>query len=153
MSNFLLISLIICLGVLIVMIKQINKITDQIDAKEEQKPSSIYGEFAAFVQEAIRAIKKDIDSSKETTSEPLFVLKNSSQEEEALEFLADTIRKLVFFETLNSKKNNSKNTEKELFEILSGVDEFLHVHVRNGEKLADELRDKFAQEFERLKNK
>lgn len=151
MSNFLLISFIICLLVVFIMVKQINKITSNIDAKQIQTKPPIYADFAAFIQNHIREIKNDIDHTKDTPY-PKYKLQDTSQEEKALEFLADTIRQLVFFETPNSKRNNPKETEGKLFGVLSSLDDFFHKYIQNGENIADELREKFAKEFSRLKN-
>ncbi len=153
MNNFLLICFLICLAVVFVMVKQINKITTKIDQKEienSQRPS-IYASFSAFIQENVREIKTHIDHTKQTPY-PTYRLINEEDEEKSLEFLADTIRKLVFFETMNSKRKNPKEIERELFEVLNSLDDFLTKKIQNGEKIADELRKKFAERFDKLKN-
>ncbi len=150
MSNTLLISVIICVGVVFIMINQINKLTSNIDAKLDVHQPSIYASFAAFIQEVIRNIKQDLDSSKDTPNAK-YKLLEGKDEEKALEFLANLIRKLVFFETMNAKRKSAKEVESELFALLSSLDDFLHQDVQNGQNLADELRERFAKEFENLK--
>ncbi len=157
MSNILLISAIICGAVVFVMINQINKVTQNIDENEGVHPldaqgeqSPIYARFASFIQDVIRSIKADLDSTK-ASPYPSYKLLDAQEEESSLEFLADHIRKLVFFESMGVKRKSSKQIESELFEILSSLDEFVKTKLQNGEKLSDELRDKFANEFEKLK--
>lgn len=133
------------------MIKQINTVTSKIDRQSITNESSVYSQFAGFIQEKIRTIKADIDSTKNTPS-PSFTLIDKNDEEKGLEFLADTIRKLVFFETMNSKRRNQKEVEKELFQVLSNLETFLQERVENGEKLADTLREELFSEYNRLQN-
>ncbi len=152
MSNMVLITFIVCVGVVIIMVKQINKITQKIDAKDEAGGvSSVYANFSAIIQEKIRAIKADIDHTKNTPS-PTYVLKNQDDEDTSLEFLADNIRKLVFFETLNSKRKNPKDIESELFELLSNLDKFINEKMENGEELANSLRDELAEKYQSLQD-
>lgn len=149
MSNLLLIVFVVSVVVVLIMVKQINKITSNIDEKEARNQPSAYAKFAATIQENIRAIKADIDHSKDTPS-PTYILKDNEDEEKSLEFLADTIRKLVFFETMNSKRRDSKDIENELFGVLSSLDEFINKYIQNGEELADKLRDKLSKDFSKI---
>lgn len=151
MGNMVLIAFIVAIVVIIIMVKQINRVTTAIDNTADEQTPSIYASFAAFIQEKIRAIKADIDHTKNTPN-PTFILIDTHNEDKSLEFLADNIRKLVFFETMNAKRKNSKDIEKELFDILNSLDGFLHSYIQNGEQLADNLRDQFAKEFSKLQN-
>lgn len=150
--NSLILAFIISLVVIFIMIKQINSVTDRIDQKSITNEPSVYSQFAGSIQEKIRAIKADIDSSKNTPS-PTYTLLREEEEEKSLEFLADTIRKLVFFETMNSKRRSQKEVEKELFELLSLVDDFLKEKVVDGEKIADALRDELFNAFNNIQNR
>ncbi len=147
----LLITFIICIAVIIIMVKQIGKVTTKIDAKNMIDNSSVYAKFSAIIQEKIRAIKADIDHTKNTPY-PTYVLKDEKDEEDSLEFLADNIRKLVFFETLNSKRKSQKEIEAELFGLLSNLDKFINEKIQNGEKLADELREDLSSKYEKLQS-
>lgn len=149
MSNILLFTFIISMVVIVIMIKQINKVTQNIDNKSIQNQPSVYAKFSAIIQEQIRAIKADIDHTKDTPN-PTYILINESEEESSLEFLADNIRKLVFFETLNAKRKNSKDIESELFGILNSLDEFLNTKIQNGDTLANNLREEFSQKYKNL---
>ncbi len=149
MTNLLIISFLISAVVVFVMVKQINKITNKIDENAiKYANTNIYADFSAHIQEALRAIRADI---KNTNNEPIYVLINEENQEQSLEFLADNIRKLVAFESMGAKSKAPKQTEKELFEILSSIDEFLNNFIQNGEKLADDLREDFAKKFNELK--
>lgn len=150
--NSLLLAFIVSLVVIFIMIRQINSVTNKIDQKSITNEPSVYSQFAGFIQEKIRTIKADIDSTKDTPA-PTFALKSEADEEKSLEFLADTIRKLVFFETMNSKRRNQKEVEKELFMVLNDVEEFLEQKIKNGEILADNLRDELFAHYKNLQNR
>jgi valyl-tRNA synthetase len=142
-------AIIISVIVVVIMVKQIGQITGRIDAKGELSDTTLYAKFASIVQEKIREIKKDIDTSKETP-EPVYVLTSEEKEEKALEELSDMIRKLVFFETMNAKNGSREKIEKEMFAVLSELDSFLNQAVKEGEVLADTLREELFAEYERL---
>lgn len=149
MSNTLLVVIVICIFVVIALVKQINQVTNKIDAKEDENAPSVYANFAAIIQEKLRMIKKDIDHTK-NTPEPVYVLNDQNNEEKSLEFLANCIRQLVFFETMNSKRKSNKQIELELFEILNSIDEHIKANMHNGEKLANELKDELALKYSQL---
>ncbi|MDR0761497.1 MAG: hypothetical protein LBF13_00455 [Campylobacteraceae bacterium] len=150
MSPQLLGAVIIAAVVIVIMIKQINKVTDKIDADLPViEPTRLYANFAALVQEKIRAIRLDIDTPKEGAK---FVLLEEVNTSEALEKLSDMIRKLVFFETMIGMKNGAQSTEAGLFEILNSLDNFIAASLVNGKELADEIREELAVSYDRLKN-
>ncbi|MDR1007054.1 MAG: hypothetical protein LBL65_00620 [Campylobacteraceae bacterium] len=150
MSPQLLGAIIIVAVVIIIMIKQINRVTDNVDANLPViEPARLYANFASLVQEKIRAIRLDIDTPK---NEAKFVLLDGVNASEALEKLSDMIRKLVFFETMIGMKNSSPNTENGLFEILNNLDNFITTSIFNGKELADEIREELAISYDRLKN-
>lgn len=149
MSNTLLVVIVICIFVVIALVKQINQVTNKIDAKEDENAPSVYANFAAIIQEKLRMIKKDIDHTK-NTPEPVYVLNDQNNEEKSLEFLANCIRQLVFFETINSKRKSNKQIELELFEILNSIDEHIKANMHSGEKLANELKDELALKYSQL---
>lgn len=142
-------AILVAMAVGFVMIKQIGKITQRLDVKGETSNTQIYATFAGIVQEKIREIKKDIDSSKQTP-EPRYVLKASENEEKALEELSDMIRKLVFFETMGAKRDSKERVEGEMFGVLSTLDSFVSQAIENGEALADELREELFGAYETL---
>jgi valyl-tRNA synthetase len=143
-------AILVAMAVGFVMIKQIGKITQRIDAKGEPTDANVYAAFAGVIQEKIRAIKKDIDSSKETP-EPQYVLKEGEGEEKALEELSDMIRKLVFFETMGAKRDSKERIESEMFGVLNELDSFVSQALVDGEALADELREELFGAYERIK--
>lgn len=147
--NQLLFLALIVIAVVFIMLKQINKVTDNIDAKAAVPNNNKYPAFSALIQEAVRAIKADIDHTKSTPN-PVYVLKYENAEEDSLEFLSDCIRKLVFFETINSQRTPSSEIEKGLFDVLNDIDNFLDEKIVNGEELSDKLRDELASKFQAL---
>lgn len=143
-------AILVAMAVGFVMIKQIGKITQRLDVKGEPTDANVYAAFAGVIQEKIRAIKKDIDSSKETP-EPQYVLKEGEGEEKALEELSDMIRKLVFFETMGAKRDSKERIESEMFGVLNELDSFVSQALVDGEALADALREELFGAYERIK--
>jgi hypothetical protein len=150
MSAQLLGAIVIAAIVIVIMIKQINRITNKLDADEENiiQPPRLYANFAGLIQDQIRSIRVDIESKNDDVK---FVLLDEANAAEALEKLSDMIRKLVFFETMIGMKNG-KNTEAQLFEILNELDIFITNRIKNGEALADEIREELAASYKQLKN-
>lgn len=141
-------ALMIAAIVTLVMVKQIKKITGNIDNAKENS-FDLYAKFSAIIQEHVRHIKNTLDTSKEMDN-PRFILLEGRNEAQALEKLSDFIRKLVFFETMMAKQKNAKEIEAELFEVLFGLENFLKEFCEDGENLADELRETLLEEYERL---
>jgi hypothetical protein len=142
-------AIIIAVVVTMVMLNQIKRITERIDAKGESQDSEIYAKFASIIQEKIRVIKLSIDSDKEPKDAP-YRLKESVDAESLLEQLSDMMRTLVFFETMNAKRRPSEAVEGELFELLSDLDKLINENFENGEELADALREELGSEYARL---
>ncbi|MDR1977071.1 MAG: hypothetical protein LBQ18_08820, partial [Campylobacteraceae bacterium] len=139
MSAQLLAAIVIAAIVIIIMIKQINRVTDNIDANAPViELPRLYANFASLVQEKIRAIRLDIETPKD---EAKFTLLDGTNAAEALEKLSDMIRQLVFFETMIGMKNSAQTTESKLFEILSDLDTFIATSIKDGETIADEIRE------------
>ena len=134
-----------------VMIRQIDKLTNKIDAqpRESENAYERYAQFSSVIQEHVRGIKNSLDSTKEQESRP-FKLLSGKNEAEALEKLSDFIRKLVFFETMMEKQKSAKEIESELFEVLSGLESFLIEFCEDGENLAEALREKLLVAYESL---
>jgi len=130
-----------------ILMKQIKHITGNLDIKGDTNSFEKYSKFSVAIQNHLRAIKLDIDSSKNIEN-PRYILIEGIDEEEAIETLSDYLRKLVFFETLLAKQKTSNEIESELFAILSQVDQFLKQNCVDGEQLAEELRDNLLNEYE-----
>ena len=130
-----------------VMMKQIGHITGNLDQKGDTNSFDKYSQFSVAIQNHIRAIKLDIDSTKQIEN-PRYVLLDENNEEDLIETLSDFLRKLVFFETLLARKKTSNEIEGELFGILSELDKFIKQNCKEGELLADELRDNLLSEYE-----
>ncbi|MDD3342661.1 MAG: hypothetical protein PHR87_03710 [Sulfurospirillaceae bacterium] len=135
--------------VAIIMSKQINRVTKNIDNQESVNSYSEYAKFSAVVQEEIREIKNHLDSSK-TVEERRYILLEGKNESALLETLSDYIRKLVFFETMMAKQKSPKEIEADLFEILNGVETFLKENCVDGEILAEALRERLLKAYEEI---
>jgi len=133
-----------------ILMKQIKHVTDNLDQGNFNIKDNIfekYSKFSVVIQNAIRGIKKDLDSSKEKES-PKYVLIEGKNEEDSIEILSDFLRKLVFFETLLAKQKSKSEIENELFGILSSLDIFIKENCKNGEVLAEELKDDLFAQYE-----
>jgi len=130
-----------------IMIKQVGHITNNLDQKGDTNSFDKYAKFSVAIQNHIRAIKLDIDSTK-AIEKPRYILKNKESEEDLIEDLSDFLRKLVFFETLLAKKKTSSEIEGELFGLLSQLDTFIKQNCEDGEVLAEELRDNLLAVYE-----
>ncbi|MDR2100235.1 MAG: hypothetical protein LBP40_05355 [Campylobacteraceae bacterium] len=150
MSAHLLGAIVIAAIVIVILIKQLNRVTNNIDDKTPlMENTKLYADFASIIQDKIRAIRIDMETPKYGAK---FVLLDGVNTDESLEKLSELIRKLVFLETMIGMKSTPQNKETELFEILSALDEFIATSLVDGEKLADEIREEFAASYERLKN-
>lgn len=132
-----------------VLIKQIGKLTNKLDAFSDEGSFERYAQFSAIIQDHVRNIKLSLDSSKTPDARP-FKLIEGKNEDEALEILSDFIRKLVFFETMMAKKKSAKEIEADLFELLSHLDGFLKEYCENGETLSDALRETLLEAYQQL---
>ena len=130
-----------------ILMKQIKHVTTDLDIKGDTNTFDRYSKFSVAIQNHLRAIKLDIDSSKKIEN-PRYILLEGIDEEEAIETLSDYLRKLVFFETLLAKQKTASEIESELFAILSQIDQFLKQNCVDGEQLAEELRDSLLAEYE-----
>lgn len=130
-----------------ILIKQIKHITGNLDTKGDTNSFEKYSKFSVSIQNHIRAIKLDIDSTKKIEN-PRYILLEGVNEEDSIELLSDYLRKLVFFETLLAKRKTADEIESELFSILSQLDTFLKEKCFDGEQLAEELRENLLEEYE-----
>lgn len=132
-----------------VLVKQIGKITGNLDSFADTGSYERYAKFSAIIQEHIREIKQSLDSSKTLVERP-FKLIEGKDEEKALELLSNFIRKLVFFETMMAKKKSSKEIEADLFDLLSHLDAFLKEYCVEGESLSDALRETLLEAYKKI---
>jgi hypothetical protein len=152
MTEQLLLAIVVAVVVIFIMIKQINNVTTKLDDEDEIITDlKLYSNFASAIQEKIRAVRLGIEA--QSSAESQFRLLGNVDNAVALEKLSDMIRKLVFFETMMGKKNDSASIEKELFEILNELDLFISNSLENGEKIADDIREELAASYSQLKNR
>ena len=135
-----------------ILIKQINKVANKSGSHPLLSSPSFerYSQFSSIIQEHVRAIKNSLDSSKVAQEESPFKLLVGKEEDRALELLSDFIRKLVFFETMMAKQKSAKEIETALFEVLSGIEDFLKEYCEDGELLSETLREKLLEAYETL---
>ncbi len=137
-------SLLAAGAVAYIVFRNIKKITDGLE-KEEEKVFEIYSTFAIKAEEYLREIKKNIENG-------TFELKEGKSENEIKEKILEAIRELLFFETVGAKKLSKKEAEERLFNILSKIDQELEESLKNGEEIADNLREKLQKDYEKIKN-
>ncbi|NLC27630.1 MAG: hypothetical protein GX780_02530 [Campylobacteraceae bacterium] len=143
-------AIVVAAIVAMVMVKQIKFLTQKLDAKGEFQTGETYASFASEIQEIIRQIKSDIDPNRSSRS-PKYILNDNADADAVLEDLSDMVRTLVFFETMNAKRKSPKEVESDLFKLLSELDAFVVKNIKNGELLADELREELGRIFASLK--
>ncbi len=129
-----------------ILYKQVRHISEKLD-DEEGVGFDKYASFSSHIQEYIRDIKKDIGSDEE---ERIFILQDKEKLDEASEKLSDFLRKLVFFETLMAKKKSKQEIEADLAQILFDLDAFVRKYLKNGEVIAEKMREDLQSRFERL---
>ena len=128
-----------------VLIKNIKKITEKMDI-DTLNPYEKYAKFSAHIQEYIRDIKKDINK----TDDSIYILADGKNLESTQENLSDFIRKLVFFETSMAKNRSKQDIESELAKTLINLDAFVRENIKNGELIADKMREDLQSRFEEL---
>ena len=131
------------------MYKNINKITSNIDNLED-KSYELYAKYARIVEGYIKELQANIEKNSVLADEK-YKLQEGVDAKELEENLSSLIRKLAFFETLQAKQKKKKELEGDFFEVLSGLDSIIQKNFKNGENLADEIRDNLHEEYMKLK--
>ena len=141
--------LVVSLIVAFFMYKNINKITSNIDNLEDNS-YELYAKYARIVEGYIKELQSNIEKNSVLADE-MYKLQDGVDAKELEENLSSLIRKLAFFETLQAKQKKKKELESDFFEVLSSLDDIVHKNFKNGENLADEIRDSLHEEYEKLK--
>ena len=131
-----------------ILLKNIKRITEKMDI-DALNPYAKYASFSAHIQEYIRDIKKEI--VKEDKSDVVFALLEGKDVEKAEEQLSNFIRKLVFFETSMAKNRAKEQIENDLTQILFDLDSFVRENIKNGDLIADKMKEDLQARFEELK--
>jgi len=131
-----------------VLLKNIKRITEKMDI-DALNPYAKYASFSAHIQEYIRDIKKEI--VKEDKSDVVFALLEGKDVEKAEEQLSNFIRKLVFFETSMAKNRAKEQIENDLTQILFDIDGFVRENIKNGDLIADKMKEDLQARFEELR--
>ncbi len=140
---------IVLLVVAFFMYQNINKITGNIDALEDNS-YEMYSKYARIVEKYIKDIEEIIDKNS-VLNEDKYILKDKKDAEKTKQDLFSLVRKLAFFETLKAKEKSTKELESQFFEILSTLDAMVKDRFIDGEKLSDELRENLHNEYQNLK--
>ncbi|GEM_PF-4524044 len=121
----------------------IKEITQKIE-KEEDK-SHFYSSFSLKIEERLREIREKVQKG-------ILKLKNENLKKEFEDKISDTIRETLLFETIEAKKLNNEKAEERLFKILSSAEEIIKNYLKDGDEIADNLREKLYEDYERIKN-
>ncbi len=130
-----------------ILIKNIKRITEKMDV-DALNPYDKYASFSAHIQEYIRDMKKEIE--KEDKSDVVFSLLDVVDLKKAQEELSGFIRKLVFFETSMAKNRPKEQIENDLAQILFSLDGFVRKNIKNGDLIADKMKEDLQARFEKL---
>ncbi len=129
--------------------KNIDKITSNIDSLED-KSYELYAKYARIVERYIKDLQSNIEKNSVLVDEK-YRLNDDIDAKELTQNLSSLIRKLAFFETLQAKQKSKKELESDFFELLSSLDSIIQKGFKNGENLADEIRDSLHDEYKKLK--
>ncbi|MGP1484551.1 MAG: hypothetical protein ACTTJC_00380 [Campylobacter sp.] len=138
--------------VAVMLYMQIQKFTNNIDEnavtdrQNDQKALNFdknqkYKLFCQAIDGELRELKNVILYDSE--------LKNENFKDKFLENLSDMSKKLTFIETMNSNKDAQK-WENELFTLLDRLNTLIQDNLKNGDKIADELRERLQNTFQKL---
>ncbi len=141
--------IVVSLIVAFFMYKNINKITANIDVLEDNT-YELYAKYARIVEKYIKNIEEIIEKNSVLTDEK-YILSDETKRDDIKEKLFALVRKLAFFETLKAKEKNQKELEADFFEILSSLDAIIKDNFKDGESLADDLREELHNEYQNLR--
>ncbi len=133
-----------------VMYKNINKITANIELKGDNISYEFYAKYARVVERRIKDLQEIVEKNSVLKDEK-YLLKDDISQETVDEDLSSLIRRLAFFETVQAKQKSKKELEAQFFEILSSLDDIVTKSFKNGESLADEIREELQNEYQKLK--
>lgn len=115
----------------IIMYVQIKKLTKKIDT--DPNDMSVYINFCDTISKELTALKSNF-----LQDDSLNLITKSEFDEK----IDDFIKELEFTKTMNINRNDSKIWESALFSFLDKIDKFITTNTKDGEKNADELRNK-----------
>ncbi len=130
--------------------KNINKITANIDTIDRNS-FEFYSKYARIVERYIKNIEEIIEKNSVLADEK-YILKDENKKDDIQEQLYGLIRQLAFFETQQAKEKDKKELESQFFKLLSTLDTIVKDNFKDGDNLADELREQLHEEYQILKN-
>lgn len=120
----------------IIMYIQIKKLTKKIDSNPND--ISVYINFCDAISRELTALKSNF------LNEDSLNLISKSEFDEKID---DFIKELEFIKTMNANRQDSSVWENALFTFLDKIDKFISENTKNGEKNADELRNRLMVNY------
>ncbi len=130
------------------MYQNIQRVTSKLDLQKGGSFES-YAAFAAAVSDQIRKVKNDLDKDIQS-SDPIFRAKADCDTRESVKKLLDLIRESAFFETVMAKRKTPKEVEAAMADILDRLDRVIRECCVEGERLADEVRERLYREYQKI---
>ncbi len=130
------------------MYRNINKITENL-ALEKNGTFEEYAAFASAVSETIRNVKNDLDRDI-GRSHPIFIAKETCDTDRAVKELLDLLRATSFYETVMARRKTPKEVEAAMAETLTKLDAIIRRCCQDGDRLADELKERLHEEYQKI---
>jgi len=130
------------------MYQNINKVTSKLELSKTGTFEA-YAQFASTITDHIRKVKNDLDKDIES-NDPIFRLNQTCDSKKTVSDLLDLIRKTALYETVMAKRKPAKEVESELGKILSALDAIIRSSCENGDVLADEVKERLYQEYQKI---
>ncbi|AQW86364.1 hypothetical protein CPIN18020_1171 [Campylobacter pinnipediorum subsp. caledonicus] len=157
--NDITIAFLISIAVAFALYMQIQKMTQNIDMDEalngnlkednKNKNSQLlsedntdkYKSFCDEIDEQIRDLRQKVKDN------DLFI--SDDVKDEFMAELSQLSRKLTFIQNMNTKKD-TKSWEKELFDILSSLENSVQKSLKNPDEINENIRENLKESFEKL---
>ncbi|AQW88017.1 hypothetical protein CPIN18021_1220 [Campylobacter pinnipediorum subsp. caledonicus] len=157
--NDITIAFLISIAVAFALYMQIQKMTQNIDMDEalngnlkednKNKNSELlsedntdkYKSFCDEIDEQIRDLRQKVKDN------DLFI--SDDVKDEFMAELSQLSRKLTFIQNMNTKKD-TKSWEKELFDILSSLENSVQKSLKNPDEINENIRENLKESFEKL---
>ncbi|AQW81566.1 hypothetical protein [Campylobacter pinnipediorum] len=157
--NDITIAFLISIAVAFALYMQIQKMTQNIDMNEalngdfkeddEDKNSQLLSEdktdkYKSFCDEIDKQIR---DLRQKVKDNDLFI--SDDVKDEFMAELSQLSRKLTFIQNMNTKKD-AKSWEKELFDILSSLENSIQKSLKNPDEINENIRENLKESFSKL---
>ncbi|MDA3060460.1 hypothetical protein OFN95_02605 [Campylobacter sp. VBCF_02 NA5] len=116
---------------------QVMRAASRADMIEEVPNNAKYLSFCDILDSEILALQN-------------LELKDESQRDEALDEIANLSKELVFIQTMHKNNQSPEIWEEKLFKFLQKCEGVILKYAKDGEKIADNWREKLGSEFAKL---